>query len=557
MTREMARRPRRAALPVAVLLLALVAAGCTRPPPPPPPADLVVATVDATTPVAGLALAPGASRNFELHIPPAVAQGFDVVYLELGGPGGVLELRTAGYWGVIASSRSSERFSGGTLAGVPQPVPGATALADTVTADASTGGEERSVLENRACLGPCVIFVPTGSTLYARVLNDGAAPLTTDLYLYGYDLQDDGEPQNDSRATAPAATGTVAGALETLADTDFWQSPGHAQVTVTGVAGGVGVSVVVVNAAGVVVDGPYSSGQSFEVYSGEAIRVRTPSNLAAAPARSTYFVETTALPGNPSRPPSYIEVTANNSGAALDSRTVPAGGLVEYRVSVPPTVRSRDVIYVEIDRALPLELRSSSNLSAYANSSSRYQFASGAAVRAPEPALTDQGVTVAKDCLGACIIEVPRSSSYFVRVRGGSTATDVTLYVYGSDLMDDTEPANNAVGTAPVLVTTASGAIETIGDVDVWRAGATGTVAFDTVAAGPALRLVLLDESGAQIPTDLGGGPFTSGQTFTVFAGESMRISATNVNQAAVAAHSSFFLEVVGPAARDARVEPR
>src|SRR5690606_34786884 len=122
--------------------------------------------------------------------------------------------------------------------------------------------------------GPCVIFEPTTATYYARVVNDSGTNLSAELYLYGYDMQDDTEPQNDLRSTAPVLQATNSGALEVLGDTDFWVVPSHMQTTVTTVSGGVAVSVAVVDSGGLVVAGPYVSGDSFEVYSGEALRVR-------------------------------------------------------------------------------------------------------------------------------------------------------------------------------------------------------------------------------------------------------------------------------------------
>jgi len=281
--------------------------------------------------------------------------------------------------------------------------------------------------------------------------------------------------------------------------------------------------------------------------------------MAAAPAKSTYFIETVSLPGDPTRPPSYLEVTANNSGAAIDQRTMPAGGMVEYRLAIPATVRSRDVLYVELDADLGLELRSSSNLSSIASSSSPNGFSSGgsfARASGTDASVGVQGISASKACVGSCVIVVPPSNSLFVRVFGGGSTTSFALYAYGFDLMDDTEPANDSVATAPVLVSDVSGAVETIGDADVWRMATSGTVAFDTVSGGPALQARVLDTNGVQVPPNLGGGPFADGQTFSVFAGEHVLVGATDPDQAAVAARSTYYLERTGPlpagAAREA-----
>src|SRR5690606_21218549 len=110
---------------------------------------------------------------------------------------------------------------------------------------------------------------------------------------------------------------------------------------------------------------------------------------------------------------------------------------------------------------------------------------------------------------------------------------------------DDTEPANNARATAPVLVGTDSGAIETIGDVDMWRVSTTGRVAFDTVSGGPNLHAAILDIGGTPIP----GLVYTSGANFCAYPGETIRVTASNPSQAAVSARSTYFFEsgVSGP----------
>jgi len=512
-----------------------------------------VAGTDPTISAASFTLAAGEWKDFEIRVPTAV-MAREVIYLELDpSQAGVVELRNASYWHVIASSATSDRFVSGTLTGVPQP-PRVAAV------EGEAGILPQAVVESRACLGPCVIFEPTAATYYARVVNDTAASLGAELYLYGYDMQDDTEPQNDLRSTAPVLQASNAGAFEVLGDTDFWLAPGHIQATLSTVSGGVAINATVVDGGGLVVAGPYASGASFEVYAGESMRVRAATGTAAAPAKSTYFIETSALPGNPTRPPNYLEVTATNSESPLDQRSVPAGGMIEYRLSIPATVRSRDVLYVEVDAALGLELRSSSNLSTIASSSSSQSFSSGdsflgaAGSAAGGAAATgSQAIAANKDCLGPCVIVVPPSNTLFIRVYGGSSNTNFSLYAYGSSLMDTTEPANDQTGSAPVLVGDVSGAIETIGDVDVWRMATTGTVAFDTVSGGIAMQARVLDVNGSPVPGNQGGGPFANGQSFGVFAGEYVRVSATDGNRAAVAAASTYFLERTGGLAAASR----
>src|SRR5690606_24381936 len=107
--------------------------------------------------------------------------------------------------------------------------------------------------------------------------------------------------------------------------------------------------------------------------------------------------------------------------------------------------------------------------------------------------------------------------------------------------MDTTEPQNDGRNSAPVLSNTDEGAIETIGDTDLWKMAYSGTVAFDTATPGITLEAEIVDSSGAPVPNS--GGPYFGGSSFTVFAGEFVRVWARDANQAAVAARSMYFLD--------------
>src|SRR5690606_23744159 len=416
-------------------LLALLAA-CTRPPPPPPPAALVVASGDPNAVVDSLSLAPGKTADYELSIPASVRAGYDVAYLELddGGSGAVLELRSPIYWSVMASSAAPSRFNRGAMTGIPQPVPSATG--------AGGAADPAAVSEQTACRGPCVIFRPTTGTYYARVVNDGGSTLSYDLYLYGYDLQDDTEPQNDGRSSAPVLAAEVAGAIELLGDNDHWLSPDGLAVTFAAVPG-VELEAVVLSAGGSQVAGPYYPESTFSVFTGETVRVRGRGNaVAGAPAASTYFLSSAPLPpGTPGRPPTYIEVIANtNPNIPVDTRTYSSGQSVEYLLDLPSSVRGRDVLYVELDRDVDLELLTGSGTSRIASSSSSAWFSSRALASAPGRGVEPAAVDVALACRGSCVIVEPGLASYRVRVTNRGGTRSISLYAYGLSYMDETEP---------------------------------------------------------------------------------------------------------------------
>ncbi|HZJ10405.1 MAG TPA: hypothetical protein VFD39_11965, partial [Trueperaceae bacterium] len=435
----------RSATPWLVALALLVITACRiAPPPPPPPADTVVASGDFEAIVDSLSLAPGEWKDYQLNIPAGVRASYDVVYLELGnaGAGAVLELRSPTYWLVMASSAAPSRFTRGAISGVPQPVPApAESEADSAVAPAA-------VTESRSCLGPCVIFAPNGGTYYARVVNDGGSTVNYDLYLYGYDLQDDTEPQNDSRSSSPVLGAEVSGAIELLGDQDYWLVPADLAVTFDTVAGVVS-EVVVTSAGGLVVAGPYQPGDTFSVFAAESLRVRAAGNASAgAPAASTYFLSSSPLPpGTPGRPPSNVEVTAGTSASQpVDSRSFASGETVEYLLSVPSSVRDDEVMYVELSQNVALELRDGSGSSTIASSTSSASFFGGVgpfgearSEGGEAGGLSPAAVDVNVDCRGSCVIVEPDSSTYRVYVTNFGGSRTISLYAYGFQLMDETE----------------------------------------------------------------------------------------------------------------------
>ncbi len=511
----------------AVSLLAVLLAACLQPPPPPPPADPLVARADGgATPAAVVDLGPGEWVDFELVLD--AVRSFDAAYLELDATQpAVVELRSGGYWGVVASSSTPDFFVRGAIQGVPQPTPGASAAEL----------EPSQITPNQTCLGPCVVFDPGSGRFFARVVNTGSTTLVADLYLYGSDLADTNEPGNDSRGGAPALADGAFGAIELLGDVDYWLAPAGANVTVEPVSGAIALEATVYDACGLAVAGPYPGGQTFRVFSGEAVRVRATQERAAAPGRSGYYLSVTSPSGGtPPRDGGCTPVTAGtNPDSPAVSVFMGSNATATFVVSVPSSVRSRDVIQFEVGGSARLEVLGSGGSVLYSSASPDVFFAGGGALAAPsevEPA----AVAVGRVCGGPCVIDPAPASSYLVRVRNQGPARNVPLFAFGRDFDDTTEPANDSRLTAPSLTDDGSGAIEFVGDVDLWYVPFGGTVSFETVSGGLPMVVDVLSSSGSVLFGDLPPGGIAVG------AGEYLRVRAADGDAAAVAGRSTYFL---------------
>lgn len=250
----------------------------------------------------------------------------------------------------------------------------------------------------------------------------------------------------------------------------------------------------------------------------------------------------------PGPPANTIDVTASVSPNTSTSVVLNPGQSQVFRVSVPAGPAGSDLIYVELDRNIELEVRGSSYTSVIFSSNSAAWFSSGrlGIQSLAADAVVGQSVSTLTACRGSCVLATPASlgSTFYAAVRNDTNVTTTAkLYVYGDSYRDLTEPQNNATATAPSLAAFDSGAIETVGDIDLWWASTTGIVRFDTAVGGPALEATLLDASGVPISSQLGGGPFLNGQTFSVFAGEFIRVRASSATRAAAAARSVYYLE--------------
>lgn len=244
----------------------------------PPPADFTrEANAEPESAVWAGTVAAGASVVFELNVPSWVRAGHGVLYLELDRDL-QLELRAPDDYRLVASSSGPSFFAWGSLGIL-------SASADDLGAAA--------IGVPIACRGSCIIIPAKNAySYYARVVNRAGGAQAVNLYFYGDDEQDDGEPYNDSAATAGlldmASLSGVQGAIELLGDVDYWKVSATGTVSFYTAAG---------NPVGLVVearqDGTWrpvidKDAGSAMVYLGETIRVRSAVDRAGPSGSSRY-----------------------------------------------------------------------------------------------------------------------------------------------------------------------------------------------------------------------------------------------------------------------------
>src|SRR5690606_7082589 len=150
------------------------------------------------------------------------------------------------------------------------------------------------------------------------------------------------------------------------------------------------------------------------------------------------------------------------------------------------------------------------------------------------PSLSPSAVSVTRACGGSCVLIHGAASEYLVRLTNDGSPGSVTLYAFGRDFDDTTEPANDSSSTAPVVTDDGQGAIEYVGDEDIWKVAFDGQVSFSAVDGAIALL--------ATVHTPLGQtfGPYSPDGEFPVFAGEYILVRAANPDAAAVSGKSKY-----------------
>jgi hypothetical protein len=205
-----------------------------------------------------------------------------------------------------------------------------------------------------------------------------------------------------------------------------------------------------------------------------------------------------------------------------------------------------DATYVYLDQDLDLYVYDSDGR-LYASSDSQAYFAAGSAGIASTnaAALTPADVAVQLACPGSCVI-LPTSfdDPLFLRVaNGGSSAASYNLWTVLRDFEDSGEAS-----ASPLSIPTAAsgdaarGALETLGDVDVFVADDSGTLFFD---GGPSSGIVY--EAEITDPFDAGQPPIylRSGESSPIEIFEEVRVYAANAtDRAAASGFSIYFLDI-------------
>lgn len=256
---------------------ALVLSACTitvepGPPPPRSPDDTQTAANDDANPVATYNLGAGADILVRVN----VTTSSPALYLELD-RNIDLEVFSASR-SRIASSSSSAYFGRGE-----------SGLTTTAALDS------QAVTVQVPCRGSCVILDQgTSSHYYVLITNTSGGAQSVELFAFGDNFADGGEPGNDVMTTAPFIDLDAgdSGALEVLGDVDYWRVTGSAAGTVLVFdppAADIGATLRVISTSGEVLDTPDASGE-FQVFNGEIIEVTSSNNRAAASASSIYYI---------------------------------------------------------------------------------------------------------------------------------------------------------------------------------------------------------------------------------------------------------------------------
>ena len=249
----------------------------------------------------------------------------------------------------------------------------------------------------------------------------------------------------------------------------------------------------------------------------------------------------------------HVRPVSDNTPEALASGTLePQSGERFYRVQVPRSLgEDSDVVYFEIDvgsdgdadtgsDAIALRLYTEAgNIAASSGSPDGFS-TSDEAAESFGPRFLPQAIGTQLGCIGPCIIWPSNPGYAFISLEnrlevGGELS--YTLYAYVEDFQDSNEPFNDRAANAVTITgSDYSGAIETLGDVDYWRAPSSGTLFFDTDPDS------ILDLRAELIGDPL-EDPIAPGGSLEVVAGDLIRVFSAS-RWAGPPAASNYFLEL-------------
>lgn len=473
-----------------VALFVLTLSACQSTPWVPPDPDLVLGVDGAIVdpqPRATLDVPAGTERWIRLDVDPLSNAAPALLVVDVAGLDGVtrhVDLRDE-RGRLLSAARSPQRY--GRQIG---------ALTTSDAAGAAVEGAGDGV-QPWSCIGICVAKRHGPGTFYVGVRNVGSRDAIFDVYAYTRAQWDPFEPNDGASAAAPYTLSFVGdgpgGAIEYPGDVDTFQlrcAPGFA-------GGDIGFRLTLVSTfpgtLALAADGDLRrvGERSAPLPCGAIVDVRALDGSAGPASTSAYRLEAQPVPLY------AIDAVAQSQPAqpsALGRVTLAPGetALARLRFGSSPArlryVEAVGVSGVSADGRVLLELRDPSGSIGF--STSRERFASGADVLAApgwsDAIVSPTSIGVLNGCLGPCVLSRYRAETLVARLTNTSgQSVTIDVYAYGGPEFDENEPNETAASATdfPIGATggDVTGAIERIGDVDVFRLVCGASFPYDDV----------------------------------------------------------------------------
>jgi hypothetical protein len=240
-------------------------------------------------------------------------------------------------------------------------------------------------------------------------------------------------------------------------------------------------------------------------------------------------------------PDAIVRSVSDDPDTFVAQGNLDPGESIVYEMRLSSSQMSQQAVYFELGNNLNLYVYSSQGtLYAASSSPTRFHAGTAGAQGVGSEGYRRTGIGPTQTCDGSCIIHDAESSRLFVEIENpsGSLTQPYGMFAYVDSYDDLGEFENDTSGSAlPIsLGGSESGAIESIGDVDYYRASANGNLLF-TAPVGIDVRANIIIEGGDPLPVE-------NGVPRGVFAGDLILVNAAGNDTAAVSASSEYFLEL-------------
>mgnify|MGYP001026632698 CR=1 FL=1 len=241
----------------------------------------------------------------------------------------------------------------------------------------------------------------------------------------------------------------------------------------------------------------------------------------------------------------YVAATTSAYSPVASAHLQP-GWSARFEVEVDATVANAGAaLYLELSQDLPTEVvwRGAAYYSA-----SRERFSATPMGPASEGQLQPSSIDVLITCRGSCVIVDSTTATAVVTVTNPYEYDYFfDLYAYTEAFNDLSEPMNDSRAGAELFSLTegASGALETIGDVDYYQVSLDGPSSgiLDLYTSGFVEAVVFVEDASGLTEH----GPYYPGDHFDVLAGDYLRVQAVG-DVAAASANSAYYLYLVSHA---------